>query len=245
MTGAAVPAIPIEARVTSVSLRLGTILAIAGGFLDAYTYVSRHGVFATSQTGNLVLFGIRATRGDWSQAVRHLPPLVAFICGVLAAETLKRPRLVRVVRWPARAAIVVEVLVLAVVGAIPVNAPDGVVTVMIAFVASIQISMFRTLVKWPYNTTMTTGNLRTAFQAVYLALVDGGDEAKAQAKSFITVIAAFFAGALFGGYTTFELGTRAVWIACITLLVGLLVFVFDDRRDRQSRAAPPNEGAAP
>jgi uncharacterized membrane protein YoaK (UPF0700 family) len=225
-----------EARVTSVSLRLGAILAIAGGFLDAYTYVSRHGVFATSQTGNLVLFGIKATRGDWAQAVRHLPPLLAFICGVMAAETLKRPRVVRFIRWPARAAIVIEVFVLALVGAIPEREADTAVTLMIAFVASIQISMFRTLVKWPYNTTMTTGNLRTAFQALYLALVDGGAEAKAQAQAFITVIFAFLGGALVGGYATFELGARAVWIACLILLLGLVVFVLDDRYDHKNRA---------
>lgn len=222
---------------TSISLRLGTILAATGGFLDAYTYVSRHGVFATSQTGNLVLFGIRATRGDWAQAVRHLPPLLAFICGVLAAETLKRPRVVRAIRWPARAAIVVEVVVLAIVGAIPESAADSVVTVMIAFVASIQISMFRTLVRWPYNTTMTTGNLRTAFQAVYLALVDGSEEAKAQARSFLSVILAFLVGAIAGGYATFEVGARAVWLACAILLVGLAVFVVDDRHGRQKRLA--------
>jgi uncharacterized membrane protein YoaK (UPF0700 family) len=224
-------------RITSVSLRLGAILALAGGFLDAYTYVSRHGVFATSQTGNLVLFGIRATRGDWAQAVRHLPPLGAFICGVMAAETLKRPRVVRFVRWPARAAIVVEVFVLALVGAIPQSTADTVVTLMIAFVASIQISMFRTLVKWPYNTTMTTGNLRTAFQALYLALVDKSAEATAQARSFLTVIFAFLVGALLGGYVTFELGARAVWLCCVILLLGLIVFVADDRHDLKRRAA--------
>ena len=31
-----------------------------GGFLDAYTYLSRNGVFATAQTGNIVLMVVVA-----------------------------------------------------------------------------------------------------------------------------------------------------------------------------------------
>ena len=45
-------------RQMSDSLRVAMLLALAGGFLDAYTYVTRGGVFANAQTGNIVLFGI-------------------------------------------------------------------------------------------------------------------------------------------------------------------------------------------
>lgn len=37
------------------SLIMGMILAFVGGFLDAYTYITRDAVFATAQTGNMVL----------------------------------------------------------------------------------------------------------------------------------------------------------------------------------------------
>ena len=37
---------------------MGALLAAAGGLLDAYTYLSRGGVFANAETGNMVLFGI-------------------------------------------------------------------------------------------------------------------------------------------------------------------------------------------
>ena len=40
----------------SESLLLGALLAVAGGFFDAYTYLCRGGVFANAQTGNIVLF---------------------------------------------------------------------------------------------------------------------------------------------------------------------------------------------
>ena len=40
-------------------LLTGILLTAVGGFLDAYTYLVRGGVFANGQTGNLVLLGIR------------------------------------------------------------------------------------------------------------------------------------------------------------------------------------------
>ena len=40
----------------SETLRLGIILALSGGFMDAYSYLERGNVFANAQTGNLLLF---------------------------------------------------------------------------------------------------------------------------------------------------------------------------------------------
>ena len=37
----------------SETLRLGIILALSGGFMDAYSYLERGNVFANAQTGNL------------------------------------------------------------------------------------------------------------------------------------------------------------------------------------------------
>ena len=51
----------------SESYTVGIILAFVGGFLDIYTYVSRGGVFANAQTGNMVLLAIHAYKREWSQ----------------------------------------------------------------------------------------------------------------------------------------------------------------------------------
>jgi uncharacterized membrane protein YoaK (UPF0700 family) len=215
---------------TSVSVRLGALLAVVGGFLDAYTYVSRDHVFANSQTGNLVLFGVEGARGDWTAAVRHVPPVVAFIVGVAAAESLKRPRVARVVRRPARVALLLEIVVLLVVGALPESTPSGIVTVAVAFVASVQVSTFRTLVRWPYNNTMATGNLRTAVQSLYLALADRDPDAAAQARAFFTAIVSFLAGALAGAFFTFLFDVHAAWLAALLLAFGITLFLLDERQ---------------
>ena len=49
----------------SESLKIGVILAITGGFLDAYTFLSRGKVFANAQTGNIVLLGTNLFQGEY------------------------------------------------------------------------------------------------------------------------------------------------------------------------------------
>ena len=71
------------------TLLVGICLAAAGGFLDAYTYTLRGGVFANAQTGNLVLLALRAAQGDWQGAFYYVIPVAAFFCGILLTETIK------------------------------------------------------------------------------------------------------------------------------------------------------------
>ena len=49
----------------SESIGLGTILALSGGFMDAYSYIERGKVFANAQTGNMLLFGVNLSEGNY------------------------------------------------------------------------------------------------------------------------------------------------------------------------------------
>jgi uncharacterized membrane protein YoaK (UPF0700 family) len=216
--------------VTHASLQLGVLLAVAGGFQDAYAYIDLGGVFANAQTGNVVLFGVEAARDHWAAAVRHIPSLLAFVAGVVVAETLHRPRVAAALRWPARIALILEIVVLAVVGVLPRDVPGSVLIVMIAFTASVQVTTFRTLIIWPYNTAMVTGNLRTAAQAAYAAVADRDPEAVRKARSFVVIIGSFVVGAFSGGWLTLHVGRHAIWISAGVLTAALGLFVIDEHR---------------
>ena len=72
----------------SESFLLGALLTVVGGYFDVYTYITRGGVFANAQTGNIVLLGINLADGDILQALSHLIPILAFVLGVFTAEFL-------------------------------------------------------------------------------------------------------------------------------------------------------------
>ena len=47
-----------RAKQISESIELGIILALAGGFMDVYSYIGRDHVFANAQTGNILLLSL-------------------------------------------------------------------------------------------------------------------------------------------------------------------------------------------
>lgn len=212
------------------SVPFGMLLAIVGGFLDAYTYIGRGGVFANAQTGNIVFLGIYASKGEWHQALAHLPPIIAFVLGVIVAEAIKdnSPRLF-LLHWTP-AILLFEMTVLIFIGFITNTAHNSIVTVIVSFVSSVQISSFRKLVDSPYCTTMSTGNLRSAFRAAYIAVTQKDRESGIRALRYLVIIISFVSGAFLGGLLTFNFGVRAIWGAAVILALTVALFMVGERR---------------
>ena len=62
------------------------IISSLGGIMDGYSYAVRGGVFATGQTGNLVLLAHGFVSRDIPLFIRALTPIVSFWFGVFAAQ---------------------------------------------------------------------------------------------------------------------------------------------------------------
>lgn len=225
-------------RTRNDSLGIGALSTAVGGFLDAYTFVG-HAVFANAQTGNIVLFGVETASRHWHQAVLRLIPIAAFMVGVVATETLARPRVRRRVRRPLRLALGAEIVILAAVACLPDSAPALLVTVPVAFAASIQWSTFRVLVDTPYSTLLVTGNLRTATASAHQWIMDHDPTARKHARHFAAVVIAFVVGALIGAICTNNFGTPAVAVAAGVLLIILVAFVYETRQLERRAANQP------
>jgi uncharacterized membrane protein YoaK (UPF0700 family) len=202
------------------------LLAIVGGFLDAYTYIGRGGVFCNAQTGNIVLLCVAGARGKWFEALTYFPPILAFVCGVFAAEAIKHNSSKFIKADWAYVVIAFEIVVLVAIGFIPGNKANVLVTIVASFAASLQVSSFSRLVDSSYATTMSTGNLRSASQNTYLAITKKDRQAKLRAIRYYLVILAFMAGALIGSVITLYLGIHGIWGAAFILACacGLLVY---------------------
>jgi len=221
-------------KLTSESVELGILLAIVGGFLDAYTFVGRGGVYANAQTGNVVLMGIEAATGEWGKAVLHAVPVLAFVVGVIVAEMIKKPSMHMFIQDAERAVLILEIAVLFIVGLIPYTSPNIIVTVAISFVSAVQVSSFRKLVGSTYNTTMITGNLRSAIHEIYTAVTKKDRESALQAVRFSTINLSFLAGAISGGLLTSFIGAKAVWIAAIVLICSVIFFSADEHKSKNT-----------
>ncbi|SFD17093.1 YoaK family protein [Clostridium uliginosum] len=215
---------------TSESVRLGVLLAIVGGFLDAYTFICRGGVFANAETGNIVLVGVETIKGNFGQAFMAFVPIIAFIIGVVVAEKIKEDSPLPFILDSERIILIIEVIVLFIIGFIPSTAPNIFVTATIAFVSSVQISSFRKLVDSPYSTTMCTGNLRSATQAGYMAFKKKDSKLAIKSLRYFIIIGSFLSGAFLGGVLTLWTGVKSIWCAAFILICALMLFVIDDIR---------------
>jgi uncharacterized membrane protein YoaK (UPF0700 family) len=198
------------------TIGMGMLLAAVGGYLDAYTFVQDR-VFANAQTGNVVLTAIAVSDRHWHDMATRLVPILAFLLGAIVVETLGLTGVRQRVRRPARIALAIEVVLLAIVASLPDSTPGWVITTTVAFVAAIQFSTFRTLVDTSYTTLLASGNLRALVESAHRWLVARDDRSARRTERFAAVVFAFAAGALVGAIIT-----RHIDVAAAAVPAGLL-----------------------
>ena len=152
------------------SLFVGAVLAVIGGYLDAYTYIARGQVFANAQTGNVVLLGLRAADGEWARALMYLMPIIAFALGIFLSESIRRHFDGGKLYWQ-QYIILLELVVITIVSLLPQGSYDNInfdtiSNIMISFVCSLQVQSFRRIRNITCATTMCTGNLRSAVESL-------------------------------------------------------------------------------
>lgn len=209
---------PSPERRAADSLPSATLLAFAGGSLDAFLYLQHGRVFAGAMTGNAVLCGIALLGHDRSEAVRHASPILAFICGVLLAEWLQD----RLQHHAVTVGLGCEILGLLAASFLPRSFPDVLFVPFIALLAAYQIASFRKADQYSYNSTFITGDLRTAVVGLYRALhPESRREGLRQARELGLIVASFLAGAVAGAILAPRLNNHALWLPALVLLLVL------------------------
>ncbi|HEY5854330.1 MAG TPA: YoaK family protein [Aldersonia sp.] len=219
----------MTATATASSLRFALVLTMTGGFLDAYTYISRGGVFANAQTGNVILLGVDLSDGRVADALHHLWPILAFVAGVALANFLKSERAQHTSFHPLRSAVALQVVVLTVVGFLSDSVPDSAVTIPIAFVAAMQMGLFRAVGEFAYIAIATTGNLMRFTESGYRAVVEHKRDEWRAVRVYAAIVVAFAVGAVIGAILTRLWHTHAAWVPAALLAATLVLFVLDER----------------
>lgn len=146
------------------ALQIAAMLALVGGYLDAYAWTV-HSTFANTQTVNLVFLWVYVTGGEWAKALRYGPPLMAFVLGVIMASYLRRfPD-----DKPGRISMLVEILFLFIVAILHNRLPVLAGTLGISFVAAMQTTSFPRVEGWTYSSVMATSNFRQSVEGLFAA----------------------------------------------------------------------------
>ena len=191
----------------SESLRLALLLAFVGGFLDAYSYTCRGQVFATMQTGNMILLGIQILNGDMAKVVHYLLPISSFALGIFCCEMIKHYfKKIHLLHWR-QIIILLEIIFLCVTFYLD----DDHITLAnctISFLCAMQ--------------TMCTGNLRSVVESLSGYLFSKNKKFLHKAFHYFSVIVLFISGVMVSRYITLKVGYHAVITSVFVLMIVFL-----------------------
>lgn len=196
--------------------------------MDSYTYLNRGKVFATAETGNLVMLGVHLARGMWSEVLYYLFPILAFAAGVLCTELMRQRIEAKGNRLHWRLPLLlVECLVITIVAFLPLGRLDALANILISFTSAIQIESFRKFVGCACATTMCTGNLRSGTENLFQWFHSHNRTSLQKAFVYYGLIASFVVGAVLSAFLSIVWSGHVVLIACIPLLAAFSLMLQD------------------
>lgn len=214
----------VEKVQMSESFILAIVLALGGGFRDSYSYLSRGGVFANAQTGNLVLMSQGLFRGDFVHIFKYLLPIMAFILGIYLTEIIRKVfRDLRIIHWR-QLVLIFEVVLLVIVGFMP-SSMNYFANVIISFSCAIQVQSFKSFHGSKMATTMCTGNLRVAAELLSDYSFTKNRKSFNTSRYYIFIIFIFCIGAGMGSILSEKFGIYSIWADAVVIFIGFL-FMF-------------------
>ena len=178
----------------SESIELGILLALSGGFMDAYSYIGRGEVFANAQTGNMLLLGVHLSEGNIPAAIRYLCPVLAFTFGIALADIVRNSGIGSHLHWR-QISVVAEAIILTIVSFLP-QSHNLLANSLTSLACGIQVESFRKIHGNGIATTMCIGNLRSGTQNIYTFFQTKKREALEKGLLYYGIILCFICGAI-------------------------------------------------
>lgn len=206
------------------------VLIAAGGFLGAFTYSLRGGVFCNAQTANVVLFSMALGNGNWSTALYYLIPISAYILGAVISELLpNRVKRLHFLRWDTLL-VGLELIVVLLLGFVPDSWPFQISQVSINFICSMQYNTFRQAEHIPMSTTFCTNHVRQVGVLLTRGLRHREDASiRRRFRVHVLMLCSFAAGAVVSTVACRLFEGRAIWGAGILLLIVFADLAHADR----------------
>lgn len=223
-------------KITPESYCVAALLSITGGFLDAYTFVSRDGVFANAQTGNFARLAIYLADGNWELVLRYFIPIFFFVIGVSVAMWISQHTDESGFLCWQHYTILLEIVLLFIVSWIPYGKVSNIyANLLVSFACAIQAESFRKVLGTPFASTMCTGNLRNATEYLNHFFVEKEKSFLKKSIQYFGIDALFVLGAVIGTVTTKVLLIRATWCCCAML--GIVFLVIPRKNKPENRTA--------
>lgn len=222
-----------DKRKYSESLLFATLLTLAGGLQDAYSYAARGQVFVNALTGNVVLLGLSFVSGDFYLIFRYLRQIIAFALGVyVSGRIIFSRRHFFGIHWR-RFILLGEGAALVIAGFLP-HTYDALANFLMATACGIQVNTFQKFADINFATTMCVGNVRTIMHNLAGYHHNRRSIHKHKSRTVFYIVFIFLVGASLGGFFLPIIGLRTIWISALFLFLAFVLLRFEEEEEEES-----------
>ena len=190
------------------------LLMLSGGFMGAYSYFLKGGVFANAETANLLILAFNIAELNTEGIISVLYPISAFFIGTFFSQMFIE-KLGR--RW-IPTLLIVEIMTLISLSLLPSETPDRVFHVVIAVLSSMQFNTFRKARGVAMSTLFCTAHLRGFSASLYSAIADRKGEELKKSLYHGGLIMTFLAGGISCSLISKSLGGYTIALSSLPLL---------------------------
>lgn len=209
------------------SVRVGALLAGTAGFIDSYTFAFHDGRLASFQSGNMLQFGVYMARGNLQHAMIFIWPALAFICGAMLNQIVKRIRYVNIVQWE-EFSILFEIIGITITAVLEIlHAPSVIILSLLAISMALQTDTFTKLHGAPYVTTMFTGNLKRFGVALASYGLNHQKSELIKARNIGIIILGFITGVVLATFIGIKLNGWALLLPILSLCLIWFIITAD------------------
>ena len=196
------------------------LLTLTGGYLDAYTYFVRGGVFANAQTGNVVKLGISIAERNMEHCIYYLLPILAFMAGVYLSLSLEDLCEKHGAKYMRRSVLAAEIIMMIIISFLPQTEPFNIISnILVSLLCAMQMQTFQIFKNQGIATTVATGNLRKAVEYMYHAIKDKNKENWQASGEFFLINGLFIIGVIAGSFISEYLGIKSILVPAGLLLI--------------------------
>ncbi|MBF0710178.1 MULTISPECIES: YoaK family protein [unclassified Gemella] len=197
------------------------LLTFVCGFFDSYTFVNYNGQFANAQTANIILIGMELSNTNYKEALRYVPPVVAFIMGVLFNEyIMNKFKDISIARY-INLSLLLQTCMLIFAYLVPKICFINTVPLIISFVCAMQFDSFRSVNKVQFASIFCTGNLRSATEHVFRYFYKKEKKSSDMFMIYASLLLSFIAGVITGGILSKLMGHHAILLAILVFIINL------------------------
>ena len=204
------------------------LLMLSGGFMGAYSYFLKGGVFANAETANLLILAFNIAELNTEGIISVLYPISAFFIGTFFSQMFIE-KLGR--RW-IPTLLIVEIMALISLSLLPSETPDALISlsllpsetpdrvfhVVIAVLSSMQFNTFRKARGVAMSTLFCTAHLRGFGASLYSAIADRKGEELKKSLYHGGLIMTFLAGGISCSLISKSLGGYTIALSSLPLL---------------------------